>query len=140
MNQLMVRGPSLQTEVAGKKSKSRLTTKEIHVIFVDNGRIQAINEGFEEVLYCIRCYACHNHCPAYRLLGPGIGNDLRIPGFGYKGYIGGRGVVMSKFLFGLQKSIEAGLYTCTLCGACKKECPLNIDIPSMIGRLRNNCL
>ena len=41
-------------------------------------------------------------------------------------------------LFGNKKAVEAGLFTCTLCGACKKECPLKIDTPKMIMELRNN--
>ena len=32
--------------------------------------------------------------------------------------------------------MESGLFLCTLCGACKEECPIDIDVPTMIRRLR----
>ena len=121
-----MRGPSAGTEVAGIEMPVHLGSKEVDVILVDNGRMKAIEQGFAEALYCIRCFSCHNHCPSYRVLGPGKGNDLREPGFGYKGYLGGRGAILSAYIFGNHKAVEAGLFTCTLCGACKKECPLRI--------------
>ncbi|MHA1713246.1 MAG: LUD domain-containing protein [Candidatus Ranarchaeia archaeon] len=134
--QFSVRGPSAKTEVEGVEVDVRLGSEEVHVILVDNGRLQAIREGFAEALYCIRCFSCHNHCPSYRALGPGRGNDFRVPGFGYKGYIGGQGTILSSFLFGLSKAVEAGLFTCTNCGACYQECPLKINVPKMIAMLR----
>ncbi len=138
--QLMVRGPSWPTMVGDHLTSAHLGTKEVHVILVDNGRTQMIQEGFEQLLYCIRCFTCHNYCPPYIALGPGIGYDFRVPGFGYKGYIGGRGTLFNYFTSGEAESVTSGLYKCTLCGACLHHCPMQIDIPRLTQDLRHKIL
>ena len=37
--------------------------EEYHVILLDNGRSAMLGSEFEEMLRCIRCGACMNHCP-----------------------------------------------------------------------------
>ncbi|HWA31335.1 MAG TPA: LUD domain-containing protein, partial [Rhizomicrobium sp.] len=39
--------------------------KDFHVVLVDNGRSRLIGTEAEDVLRCIRCSACINHCPIY---------------------------------------------------------------------------
>ena len=36
-----------------------------HVVLVDNGRSAMIGSEFQDILRCIRCGACMNHCPVY---------------------------------------------------------------------------
>ncbi len=44
--------------------------KEMHVVFLDNGRrAMAKDPLFSQVLRCVRCGACANVCPVYRLVG-----------------------------------------------------------------------
>ena len=44
--------------------------KEMHVVFLDNGRSKLARDPlFSQVLRCIRCGACANVCPVYRLVG-----------------------------------------------------------------------
>src|SRR5574343_747602 len=38
-------------------------------ILVDNGRAKLLGSPYEEMLRCIRCGACMNHCPVYFSLG-----------------------------------------------------------------------
>ncbi len=40
--------------------------REMHVIFVDNGRVETLASDCREILRCIRCGACMNVCPVYR--------------------------------------------------------------------------
>jgi L-lactate dehydrogenase complex protein LldF len=40
--------------------------EEYHVILLDNGRSAMLGTEFEDMLRCIRCGACMNHCPVYR--------------------------------------------------------------------------
>jgi len=40
------------------------------------------------------------------------------------------------FIFGIEKAFERGLFYCTTCSACKEQCPLSIDIPSLIRKVR----
>ncbi|MCP5092204.1 MAG: lactate utilization protein, partial [Gammaproteobacteria bacterium] len=43
--------------------------EEYHVVLVDNGRTEMLAGGFREMLRCIRCGACMNHCPVYGAIG-----------------------------------------------------------------------
>ena len=40
-----------------------------HVVILDNGRSEMLGTEFREVLRCIRCGACMNHCPVYNAVG-----------------------------------------------------------------------
>ena len=42
---------------------------EYHVVLLDNGRSSMLGTEFEEMLRCIRCGACMNHCPVYQQIG-----------------------------------------------------------------------
>ncbi|MFP3434814.1 LUD domain-containing protein, partial [Paraburkholderia sp. SIMBA_061] len=39
--------------------------EEFHVVLVDNGRSKMLGGKFQDMLRCIRCGACMNHCPVY---------------------------------------------------------------------------
>jgi len=39
---------------------------EYHVVLLDNGRSNMIGTEFNDMLRCIRCGACMNHCPVYQ--------------------------------------------------------------------------
>src|SRR5262249_28883427 len=43
--------------------------REYHVVLLDNGRSAMLGGQFREMLRCIRCGACMNHCPVYQAIG-----------------------------------------------------------------------
>ena len=43
--------------------------ENFHVVLLDNGRSRLIGAEAEDVLRCIRCSACLNHCPIYGAVG-----------------------------------------------------------------------
>ena len=43
--------------------------EEYHVVLLDNGRSAMLGSEFEDMLRCIRCGACMNHCPVYHAVG-----------------------------------------------------------------------
>ncbi|MFN7089665.1 MAG: lactate utilization protein B, partial [Allorhizobium sp.] len=43
--------------------------EEYHVILLDNGRTAMLGSEFQDMLRCIRCGACMNHCPVYHAVG-----------------------------------------------------------------------
>jgi len=100
--------------------------KEVYLVLVDNGRSKIIESGLKEILYCINCGSCLYFCPVYRQI---------FDSYGFK-YFAGRGIGLISFIFGIEKAFERGLYYCTMCSACKENCPLSIDVPSLIRRLR----
>ena len=109
------------------KSDADYGPRDIHLVLVDGGRSRLINdsEAWEAAL-CIKCGACMYVCTSYQIVGGR---------FGGKAYPSGIGAIVSSFTFGLDESLPA-LYTCLLDGRCYEICPMDIDIPGIIRRLR----
>ena len=105
--------------------------EEFHLVIVDNGRSRLLRDpDLREALYCIRCGACLNICPVYNKVG---GHAY---GWVYPGPIG---AVVSPVLVGLNKAKDLP-YASTLCGACREVCPVNINIPRMLLKLRTKLM
>jgi len=96
--------------------------EEYHVVLLDNGRSKLIGSEFHEMLRCIRCGSCLNHCPVYRSVGGHA--------YGWV-YSGPMGAVLIPGLIGLD---EAGHLpnASTLCGRCESVCPMRIPLPRML--------
>jgi L-lactate dehydrogenase complex protein LldF len=106
---------------------------ERHVILVDNGRRAVRDSGLQEILYCIRCGACLNACPVFREIGGHAYVSRDGKGSPYPGPMGS---VVSPALFG---QFEYGhlARASSLCGACREACPVDIDLPRLLLRVRN---
>jgi len=105
---------------------------ERHLVLVDNGRSAMRRSPLAEALYCIRCGACLNACPVFRELG----------GHAYVGatgkttpYPGPIGSVISAGLFG-EPEFSVLARATSLCGACQEACPVDIDLPKLLLRVR----
>lgn len=100
---------------------------EFHLVVLDGGRREILkDEEMREVLYCIRCGACMNVCPVYRVTG----------GHAYhSAYPGPIGAVLSPLLFGHERHGDLP-YASTLCGACFDNCPVRINLPELLVKLR----
>ncbi len=96
--------------------------EEMHIVLVDNGRSRMIGDEFREMLRCIRCGACMNHCVVYRQIG----------GHAYGGtYPGPMGAVLTPVLDGLAKSRDLP-FACTMNGRCAEVCPVRIPLPTLL--------
>lgn len=106
--------------------------EQMHIILIDAGRTKFIGSEMQEMLRCIRCGACMNHCPVYTRVGghayeavyPGPIGKILVP------QLPGEGVVRR------HEAIEAS----SLCGACGEVCPVEIPIPELIVRLRREAV
>ena len=85
-----------------------------------------LGNEFREMLRCIRCGACINHCPVYGAIGGHA--------YGWV-YSGPMGAVLIPNLIGIE---EAGHLpnASTLCGRCEEVCPMRIPLPRMLRQLR----
>lgn len=100
--------------------------EQYHVIILDNGRSGMLGGEFQDMLRCIRCAACMNHCPVYHQIG----------GHAYGWiYPGPMGSVLTPSLVGVD---EAGHLpnASTFCGRCESVCPMKIPLPKMMRHWR----
>lgn len=96
--------------------------EEMHIVLVDNGRTKMLAGEFREMLRCIRCGACMNHCVVYRQIG----------GHAYGGtYPGPMGSVLTPVLDGLAPARDLP-NACTMNGRCAEVCPVGIPIPTLL--------
>jgi L-lactate dehydrogenase complex protein LldF len=96
-----------------------------HLILLDNGRSALRNSPLAESLYCIRCGACLNDCPVFRETGGHAYGSI---------YPGPIGSVISCAL--VDPKFAPLAQASSLCGACKEACPVDIDLPGMLLRVR----
>ena len=99
---------------------------EYHVVLVDNGRSQMLGNEFHEMLRCIRCGACMNHCPVYHAVGGHA--------YGWV-YVGPMGSVLTPLIVGLEEARNLP-NACTLNGRCAEVCPMEIPLSDLIRKLR----
>ena len=96
--------------------------EQYHVILLDNGRTDLLGSEFEEILRCIRCSACLNHCPVYKAIGGHA--------YGWV-YPGPMGAVLTPGLIGMEDASDLPNAS-TLCGKCESVCPMRIPLPKLL--------
>lgn len=100
--------------------------EQYHVVLVDNGRSAMLGTEFQDMLRCIRCAACMNHCPVYGVIGGHA--------YGWV-YPGPMGSVLTPSLIGVDKAGHLPNAT-TFCGKCESVCPVKIPLPKMMRHWR----
>jgi L-lactate dehydrogenase complex protein LldG len=127
----VIGGLSVSSDIERRTVKPASGPKEIHVILLDNGRKALLkDEDFRQVLTCLKCGACLMECPLWNVVAGYYGEHV---------YMGGFGTILTAFT----ESFEAATpqaFTCTLCGKCKDRCPMEVDVPEMIQRLRQKII
>ena len=100
--------------------------EECHVVLVDNGRSELLGSNMREVLRCIRCGACMNHCPVYCSVGGHAYGSI---------YAGPIGAVLSPALVGPHEAGELAQAS-TFCGRCESVCPVEIPLVKLMRQWR----
>ena len=85
-----------------------------------------IGTEFQEMLRCIRCAACMNHCPVYFTVGGHA--------YGWV-YPGPMGSVLTPSLIGVDKAGHLPNAS-TFCGKCESVCPVKIPLPKLMRHWR----
>jgi L-lactate dehydrogenase complex protein LldF len=78
--------------------------------------------AFQDMLRCIRCGACMNHCPIYHTVGGHA--------YGWV-YPGPMGAVLTPSLVGVDQAGHLPNAS-TFCGRCEEVCPVRIPLPRMM--------
>ena len=97
-----------------------------HLILLDNGRSALMEAEFRDILRCIRCGACLNHCPVYSAVGGHA--------YGWV-YSGPMGSVLNPGLVGIEEAYHLPNAS-TFCGACEEVCPVGIPLPKILRHWR----
>lgn len=100
--------------------------EHMYVVLVDGGRTGLIGGEFQEMLRCIRCGACMNHCPVYQKVGGHA--------YGWV-YPGPMGSVLTPSYVGLDRTLDLP-QAATLCGECDSVCPVGIPLSHLLRTLR----
>lgn len=100
--------------------------EHMYFVLVDGGRTGLIGGAFQDMLRCIRCGACMNHCPVYQKIG---GHS-----YGWV-YPGPMGSVLTPAYVGIENALDLPQAS-TLCGECHVVCPVKIPLPDLMRKLR----
>lgn len=100
--------------------------EHFYVILVDAGRSKLLATEMWEMLRCIRCGACMNHCPVYQTIGGHA--------YGWV-YPGPMGSVLTPSYVGLENALDLPQAS-TLCNQCGVVCPVKIPLPDLMRKLR----
>jgi L-lactate dehydrogenase complex protein LldF len=100
--------------------------EEFHVVLLDDGRSAMLHGEFRDMLLCIRCSACLNHCPVYWQVGGHAYGSV---------YTGPMGSVLTPLLHNLEETRQLP-NACSSCGRCEEVCPVRIPLPDLLRRLR----
>jgi L-lactate dehydrogenase complex protein LldF len=100
--------------------------QHMYVVLVNNGRTRLVGSDLQDMLRCIRCGACMNHCPVFQTIGGHA--------YGWV-YPGPMGSVLTPVYQGLENALDLP-QAATLCGACEVACPVMIPLPELLRKLR----
>ena len=109
-----------------KKPEEAEGAEHMFFILVDNGRVNLLASPFQDMLRCIRCGACMNHCPVYQTIGGHA--------YGWV-YPGPMGSVLTPLYAGLGNALDLP-HAATLCNQCGVVCPVKIPLPDLLRKLR----
>ncbi len=159
--------PASVTLVDGPAGPGRLDgPDELVLVIVDNGRSDLLGWGYGEALACLHCGACLNVCPVYREIGgqayggspAGPIGSLVLPLLPAPdpktAAAGQRSARFARIKRPARQAVESPAaalasvlhdtafadlpLATTLCGACAEVCPVGIDIPRLLIRLRGD--
>ena len=115
-------GPSGTRDIEKTMVRPAQGSKEMHVVLVNNGRLEALKTPLWDALRCIRCGACQLVCPTYSVDGPTWGGPT---------YTAAVGLLWTAITEG-REAADPLTYFCLECDACNEICPVQINISGNI--------
>jgi L-lactate dehydrogenase complex protein LldG len=125
----LISGPSKTGDIEKVTTYGAHGPRELHVIFLDGGRVKLAEDPvLRQALYCLRCGGCLYECPVFSLTAGYFGDK----------YFAGIGTVWAAEISKNIEKASSMAYTCLTCGRCKIRCPMKIDVPEMIMKIRKS--
>src|SRR6476659_8648043 len=109
-----------------KDAQDAFGAEHFHIILLDAGRTKLIGTDMQEMLRCIRCGACMNHCPVYQNVGGHA--------YGWV-YPGPMGSILTPVYVGIENALDLPQAS-TFCNQCGVVCPVKIPLPDLMRKLR----
>ena len=109
-----------------KDAQDAFGAEYFHIILLDAGRTKLIGSDMQDILRCIRCGACMNHCPVYQNVGGHA--------YGWV-YPGPMGSILTPTYVGLENALDLP-HASTFCNQCGVVCPVKIPLPDLMRKLR----
>ena len=109
-----------------KDAQDAFGAEHFHIILLDGGRSKLIGTDMQQMLRCIRCGACMNHCPVYQTVGGHA--------YGWV-YPGPMGSILTPTYVGIENALELPQAS-TFCNQCGVVCPVKIPLPDLMRKLR----
>lgn len=123
----IIAGPSSTADIEYERVYGAHGPREYHVVFIDNHRLEYSKDPLlSDILRCIRCGRCVIECPVYQAIGPTWGSGA---------YNGPMGVAWLYITEGLVRAGPLSML-CIHAGNCREVCPLHIDIPNIMQRIK----
>jgi iron-sulfur cluster protein len=122
-----ISGPSKTGDIESTICYGMHGPEEVHVIFINNYRSYILNSEFKDILMCCSCGGCTNYCPVFEEIGANTFGGLMA---------GGRGMLYTLNIKGVEEAFVKGLNLCTTCGGCTLSCPGEIDVSDLIMKAR----
>ena len=95
---------------------------------MDNGRSAIAKDPlFSQIFRCVRCGACANVCPVFRMVGGHKMGHI---------YIGAIGLILT-WLYHNREVAKTLCQNCIGCGSCAQVCSGGIDLPELIREIRD---
>jgi len=121
----VISAPSNTADIQEKKIYGMYGAKEVDIVVVDNGRSELL-KNFKEALYCINCGRCLYYCPVFRTI---------LEDYGLENFFGGIGLIKA-FPNSKGDELFEKIFLCSTCKACEEACPVKVNIPEIIKKLR----
>jgi L-lactate dehydrogenase complex protein LldG len=124
----IIAGPSSTADIEYVRVYGAHGPKELHVIFVDNGRLRATDDEYlKHQLRCVRCGRCQMECPVWGITANVWGGPV---------YGGPMGVNWTAITHGREDAAPSAFF-CLGCGKCDVVCPVEIPLSDMLHRLKS---
>jgi L-lactate utilization protein LutB len=68
-----------------------------------------------------------NFCPVFHQIGRNYGSK----------YLGAKGIILAAFSESFKKAVDSNCFSCTSCMACYQNCPVKINLPELMKKLRS---